>query len=86
MCTEVSTDITGVSTESTSVKGSTCPYISTKGMSVPKITITDVSTVNTVVQGRTNMYEEYGGYKLKRYIGKDAAGKVRKGISYGDVL
>ena len=49
-----------VSTESNGVQGIMCPYISTKGMGVHRFKSTDDSTVNTVVRGRTNMYDEYG--------------------------
>ena len=49
-CTDVPTDITGV-------HGSTCPYISTKGMGVHGVTYTENFTVNTFICGRRNVYD-----------------------------
>ena len=51
---------TDVSTESMVMHGSTCPYISTKGNGVHRVLSTDDSTVKTVVQGITNVYNKYG--------------------------
>ena len=45
-----------------------------------------VSMVNTLLLGRTNRFDEYGGYKPKRYIGTHTVGKVRKGVGYSDAL
>ena len=50
MCMNVSTDIT-------SVQGSTCPYISTKGTDLHICTSKDVSMGETVVRGITNTYD-----------------------------
>ena len=86
MCTDVYTHITGVSTESMDVYGSMYTHISTKGTGAHRGTSTDVYMVNKVVQGRTNVHGEYGRYEPKQEIGKDAVGKVRKGISYTDNL
>ena len=86
MCTVISTESTGVYTEITSVQGSMCAYISTKGTGVHGGTYTDVSTVKTVVQLIMDAYENYGGYKLKQDIGTDTVGKLWKGISYVDSL
>ena len=74
------------STESTGLNRSTCLYIPTKGTVMHRVTSTDNSTVNTVVCGRTNAYDEYVRYKPIRYIGTDIVGKVRKGIRYDDAL
>ena len=49
-------------------------------------TSTDESKVNTVVRGRTNVYDKHGRYKPIRHIGMEVSGKVRKGIIYGDAL
>ena len=57
-CLYISTDSTGVSTVSIGVHGSTCPYISTKGMGVHRGTSTDVSMETTVVQGGINAYDK----------------------------
>ena len=49
-----------VSAESVDVRGSTCPYISTKGPGMHGVTSTDNYTVKMVVSGRTKAYDEYG--------------------------
>ena len=54
---DISSKIKGVSNTSTSVQGSTCPYISTKGMGVRRVTSTDISKRKTVVQEITNVYD-----------------------------
>ena len=71
-----------VSTESNNVHRSTCPYISTKVMGVHGVTTTDNSTVNTVVCGITNTYDEYGRLETKYYICTDILDKEQNGISY----
>ena len=71
---DVSTDITGV-------PGSMCPYTSTKGTGVQRFMSTENSTVNTVVCGRINAFEEYGRYKPIRDIVTVLVGKVQKGIN-----
>ena len=74
------------STDSTGVHGITCPYISTKGMGVHRVTPTGDSTINMLVLGRMNVYYKYGRYEPKRDIGKDVVEKVWKGIIYADAL
>ena len=54
---DISSKSKGVSTTSTSVQGSTCPYISIKGMGVHGGTSTDISKIKKVVQGITNLYD-----------------------------
>ena len=75
-----------VSAENAGVPGSTCPYISTKGMGMHGITPTDESKVKTYICVRTDAYDKYGRYKPVRDMGMDVVEKVRKGISYADAL
>ena len=77
---------TNVYTESTDVHGIKWPYISTKDTGMHEVTSTDDSTVNTVVHGRTNVYDEYWRYKPKQHIVTDIVVKVQKGIRYSDEL
>ena len=77
---------TDVSTDSKDVHISTCPYISTKCMGMHRVMSTYNYMVNTVVGGRTNLYENYRRYETKRNIGTDVVGKVWKGIRYTDAL
>ena len=73
-------------TESTVMHRSMCPYISTEGICMHRVTSTGNYTVKTVIQERTNKYYRYGRYEIKRDIGTDVLGKVRKGISYAGAL
>ena len=86
-CTDdIRSACTDISNDSTGVRRITCLYIPTKGTVMHIVTSTDNSTVNTVVCGRTNAYDEYVRYKPIRYIGTDIVGKVRKEIRYDDAL
>ena len=61
MCTDTcGITRTDVSTESTGVHGSMCLYIYTEGTGMHRVTSTEDSTINTVVQGRMNAYDKYG--------------------------
>ena len=79
MCMEVSTDSTGV-------HRSTCPYNCNKDTVVHVVTSTEKYKVKTFICSRMNTYAKYGRYKPIQDIGPDVLGKVRKGISYGDAL
>ena len=77
---------TDISTESTDVHRITCPYIYTKGTGVHRGTSTEVSMINRLLQGRTNLYDKYEIYEPKQYIVMNAVGKEQKGVSYDDAL
>ena len=49
-------------------------------------TSTEESNINTVIRGRTNLYDEYGRYEPIRDIGTDIVGNLRKVIIYADAL
>ena len=44
---------------------SMCPYISTEGIYMHRVTSTGNYTVKTVIQGRKNAYYRYGRYETK---------------------
>ena len=75
-CTDAYGACTDISTSILRVNESTCPYISSEGISVHGFTSTDYSTVNMVVRGRTNAYDVYVRYKPKREISTDVVENV----------
>ena len=75
--TDVSTDITGV-------HGSMYLCISNRDTGVHRVTPQEKSMVKTVIQGRTNAYDKYRGYKPKQDIDTDLVGKIWSSISYAD--
>ena len=79
VCMEVSTDSTGV-------HRSTCPYICTKDTGVHVVTSTKKYKVKTFICGSMKTYDKYGRYKPIRDIGPYILGKVGKGIRYADAL
>ena len=76
--------LTDVSTYVTSVYGSMYLCISNRDTGVHRVTPQENPMVKTVIQGRTNANDKYGGYKPKQDIYTDLVGKIWSSISYAD--